>query len=95
MGASVRISDDTKELLDRLQARITLDTGAKPTFGELLEKLVLLGFRERERLERALGAAWRPLSRAEAEAWMEKFGEDWGVETGEEEIDSILYKEFP
>lgn len=93
MGTAIRVSDDTKELLDRLQARITLDTGEKPTFGDLVEKLVLLGFQERERLERELGLAWRPLSAEEIEAWQEGFVEDWGVETSEEEIDRILYEE--
>lgn len=93
MATAIRVSDETKELLDRLQARITLDTGEKPTFGELVEVLVMLGFEERDRLERELGAAWRPLTDEEVEVWEERFTEDWGVETSEEEIDRILYEE--
>lgn len=93
MATAIRVSDETKELLDRLQARITLDTGEKPTLGNLVEKLAMLGFEERERLARELGVAWRPMTDEEFEAWQEDFTQDWGVETSEEEIDRVLYEE--
>ncbi len=93
MSTAIRVSEETKELLDRLQARITMDTGEKPTFGKLVEKLTMLGFQERERLERELGVGWHPLTADEIEAWQDGFVQDWGVETSEEEIDRVLYEE--
>lgn len=93
MATAIRVSDETKALLDRLQARVTLETGAKPTLGDLVEQLATLGFEERERLERGLGLAWGPMTEDEVEAWQRDFVQDWGVETREDDIDRALYEE--
>jgi len=58
-----------------------------------VEVLVVLGFEERDRLERDFGVGWRPLTEEELETWQERFEEGWGVETAEEGIDRGLYEE--
>src|SRR2546425_1082750 len=62
MATAVKVDDATKARLDQLQAQMTLALGRKPTLQELLDRLSELGWAERERLARALGGTWKPLT---------------------------------
>lgn len=90
MATAIKVDDATKALLDRLQAKLTLELGRKPTLQEIVDGLAKMGWRERELLARELGSAWRPLTPKEIRQ-VESGIADWGVETREEDIDKALY----
>ena len=90
MNTSVKMSAETKKLLDRLQAKLVLSTGKKPSQEELLDTIVRLSSeREEELLARVTGVRF-PFSEREAEAVM-KLPTDWGAVTREQDIDRVLY----
>lgn len=90
MSTSVKISGEGKSLLDKLQARLVIVTGRKVSQQELLEKLVRLSAERVDELISYMAGIKLPLPPEEVEKLM-KLRTDWGVETGEEEIDVYLY----
>ncbi len=90
MSTSVKMSEGTKRLIDRLQARIVLTTGRKPSQQEILDQVLRLASEDEEDLIRRLSGVKLPLSRREIEALM-KIPTDWGIATSEPEIDEVLY----
>ena len=90
MPTSVKLSEQDKERLERLQALATLKAGGKVTQQELLSALI------REALERGdefLEKTYKtniPVSDEEYKRILSLI-EDWGVETRWEEEDPILY----
>lgn len=91
MSTSVKISEESKRLLEAIQARIVLQTGIRFSQQEILERMVK-SFEGREgELITLLGIVRLPLSSEEIERLM-KIPEDWGIETKEEEIDHFLYR---
>lgn len=68
MAATLKVGDETKRELDRLQASLTMELPTKPSLQELLEELVRLGQLHRDELARALGSTWRPATREEIDA---------------------------
>nr|MDO8079511.1 hypothetical protein [Candidatus Freyarchaeota archaeon] len=90
MSTSVKISEESKHILEAIQARIILKTGRKFSQQELLDMIVKSFEGRDEELIKLLGIVRFPLSPEEIERLME-IPEDWGVETREEEIDRSLY----
>jgi hypothetical protein len=90
MSTSVKMSEETKRLVDRLQARIVLATGRKPSQQEILDQILRLASEDEEDLIRRLSGVKLPLSSREIKELM-KVPTDWGVATNESEIDEVLY----
>ncbi|MFQ6095742.1 MAG: hypothetical protein ACE5NN_06330 [Candidatus Bathyarchaeia archaeon] len=86
----MKISGDSKRLLDILQARLVIATGKKISQQELLDTLVRLSTEREDELFRLIAGVRLPLPPDEFEKLM-KIPTDWGVETREEEIDIHLY----
>lgn len=90
MSTSVKISWESKRLIDTLQARLVIATGKKVSQQELLDTLVRLSAERDDELFRLIAGVRLPLPPEEVEKLM-KIPTDWGVETREEEIDIHLY----
>jgi hypothetical protein len=90
MSTSVKISGESKRLIDTLQARLVIATGKKISQQELLDTLVRLSTERKDELFGLIAGVRLPLTPEEVEKLM-KIPTDWGVETREEEIDTILY----
>lgn len=88
MSTTVRIRDEDKERLDRLQAKITLETGEKPSLEEVLHRLVELG--ETHEVELTEGDTGLGLTEDEKAEVLEATY-DLGTPTREQDIDEILY----
>jgi hypothetical protein len=90
MATSVKMDDETKSQLERLQAEILLETGEKVTQQEILSRLVERAVESRADLIDSFRPDRVPVSDAEREAFHEGTVSS-GVETTEEDIDDILY----
>lgn len=90
MSASVKMSEEEKRLLDKLQARYLLTTGKKISQQELLDEIVRFSTERAEEFFGVLAGQRLPLSPSGIQELMD-IPEDWGVETSEEEIDLHLY----
>jgi len=90
MSTSVKISGESKRLLDILQARLVIAIGKKISQQELLDTLVRLSAEREDELFGLIAGVRLPLPPEEFEKLM-KIPTDWGVETREEEIDIHLY----
>lgn len=67
MAATLKVSDEAKASLDRLQATLTLALDHKPTLGELVDNILALAWEQRgELLGRMSG--WRPATPEEIAA---------------------------
>ena len=86
----MKISVESKRLIDTLQARLVITTGKKISQQELLDTLVRLTAEREDELFRLIAGVRLPLPPEEVEKLMET-PTDWGVETREEEIDVHLY----
>ncbi|CCQ34196.1 hypothetical protein HLRTI_000644 [Halorhabdus tiamatea SARL4B] len=94
MATSVRISTDTKDKLEQLQAEIKLETGRKVTQQEVLDRAVNREFDSRKSLIDSFRDDYDGLSEAEIDQFLSGTS-DWGIETSEEDVDRILYGEAP
>jgi len=92
MATSVRIGTDTKDKLEQLQAKIKLETGRKVTQQELLDRIVTREFDSRKSLIDSFRDDYDGLSEEEIDQFLSGTS-DWGIETGEEDVDQILYGE--
>jgi hypothetical protein len=90
MATSVKMDEETKEQLERLQAEIKLQTGKRVTQQELLTRLVEDAIESKEQLIDSFREKRVPVSDAEREAFHDGTISS-GVETREEDIDDILY----
>jgi hypothetical protein len=90
MSTSVKISGESKRLLDILQAKLVIATGKKISQQELLDKLMKFSTEREDELFRLITGIRLPLPPEEIEELMD-MPTDWGVETREEEIDIHLY----
>ena len=88
MSTTVRIREDDKQALDRLQAKITLATDERPSLAQVLHRVVALA----EAREDELIADDEPpeLSKEEKQRVLEAT-HDFGFTTREEDIDEVLY----
>ncbi|MGC8850159.1 MAG: hypothetical protein ACP5K1_03615 [Candidatus Bathyarchaeia archaeon] len=90
MPTSVKIAEKDKEKLEKLQAMVTLKAGCKVTQQELLSTLISEAL---ERGEEFIDKVYKtniPMPDQEYEKIL-SLVEDWGVETGWEEMDRMLY----
>ncbi|MFC4249679.1 hypothetical protein ACFOZ7_22550 [Natribaculum luteum] len=92
MSTSVKVTDQTKDWLEELQAEIRLETGRNVTQQELLERIVAETYESKDELFDSFRDEFEPLTDEEIDQWMAGTS-DWGVETTEEEIDEVLYGE--
>jgi predicted transcriptional regulator len=90
MATSVKMDDDTKARLERLQAEIRLQTGTRVTQQELLARLVEEAIESKADLVDSFREERVPLADAEREAFHEGMVSS-GVTTSEEDIDDVLY----
>ena len=90
MSTSVKISGESKRLLDKLQARLVIATGKKISQQELLDTLMRFSTEREDEFFGLITGVRLPLPPEETEELME-MPTDWGVETREEEIDIHLY----
>lgn len=92
MAASetVRVSRETRRLLERLRASLALETGRRVTIQEIVDAAVSIAARRREELLRELGG-WRPLAREEAERLLDELAIDADVEDVEKDLREALY----
>jgi hypothetical protein len=90
MATAVKMDEETKSLLEELQAEIKLKTGTKVTQQELLARLVESAVESRAEFIDSFRDSPTALTEAELAAFNE--GQiSSGVETAEEDIDDILY----
>jgi hypothetical protein len=90
MTTSVKMSEEGKNVLDTLQAKILLATGKKLSQKELLDLLVKLSAQQEDELVKLVAGVKLPLHPDELEKLI-KLPTDWGIKTKEKEIDLILY----
>jgi predicted transcriptional regulator len=90
MATSVKVDEDTKERLERLQAEIKLQTGRKVTQQELLDRLVARGTREKATIIESFRDEWDGLSDAGTERFLADTSAS-GDPVDEEDIDAVLY----
>ena len=90
MTTSVKMDEETKSQLERLQAEIKLKTGTKVTQQEILERLVERAIDSKADLVDSFRDEFVPLTEAEREYFRGGMF-DSGTETDEEDIDDILY----
>lgn len=88
---SVKLSERGKQMLDALQAEVTLKSRNKISQQELLE-IILAGAEERkdEIISKVTNRPKFPLSEKDFKKILSLVG-DWGVVTCEEDIDKYLY----
>ncbi len=90
MPTTVKMKRNTKEKLDRLQARLLLRHGRKLTKELLLAKLIDHAEADEEALLAAVEEIQYPLSEEVIEK-IRASKRDWGVVTRSEEIDEYVY----
>lgn len=90
MTRSIKISDKSKRILDKLQAKITLLTEKKTTLQEIIDKIIELINNNESLLIEQLQNNDISLEKQVIEKIM-NFPWSFGVKTSEEEIDKILY----
>jgi hypothetical protein len=92
MTTSIKISEKSKKILDRLQAKITLLTDKKMTLQEILDDILELMEEDEDLLLKRLEKSAPIFGKKELENLI-NFPWDFGVKTSEEEIDKTLYGE--
>ena len=84
---TIKVSNETKQLLDMLQAKMTLTSRKKKTLTELVDSITRLALRhENELLE---SEKLPPLEKDPAM----KPPIDWGVKTDASKVDEYIYTE--
>ncbi len=90
MATSVKMDDETKEQLERLQAEIKLRTGKRVTQQEILTRLVEGAVESKDQLVKSFRDERVPVSETDREQFHEGMVSS-GVKTREADIDDILY----
>lgn len=90
MATSVKMDDETKSRLERLQAEIRLKTGKRVTQQDILARLVENAIETKDDLVDSFREERVPVSESEREAFHEGMVSS-GVTTTEEDIDDVLY----
>ena len=88
MSTSVKLDEDSKKKLDRLQALIMLKSGEKVPQQDILSMLIDEAMAKGGELGGRLG--WAPLSDGDFDRF-KALVSDWGAETSWREIDRDLY----
>lgn len=87
MPTTIKVSDETKKLLDTIQARVTLTTGKKKTLSEIIDTITRIALRHENELLQA-----EKLPPLEKDPAM-KPPIDWGVKTDASKVDEYIYTE--
>jgi hypothetical protein len=90
MVTSVKMDDDTKSRLERLQAEIRLKTGERVTQQEILSRLVERAIESKAALVDSFREERVPVSETDREAFHDEMVSS-GTSTGEDDIDDVLY----
>jgi hypothetical protein len=90
MATSVKMDDDTKSRLERLQAEIRLKTGKRVTQQEILARLVERATESKADLVDSFRDERVPVSETDREAFHDEMVSS-GTSTGEDDIDDVLY----
>ncbi len=90
MATSVKMDDDTKSRLERLQAEIRLKTGKRVTQQEVLARLVERAIESKTDLVDSFREERVPVPEEDREAFHDGMVSS-GVTTSEEDIDDVLY----
>ncbi len=90
MATSVKMDDDTKSRLERLQAEIRLETGRRVTQQEILARLVERAIESKADLIDSFREDRVPLADADSERFHDGMVSS-GVTTTEDDIDDVLY----
>lgn len=87
MTTTIKISDETKQLLDMLQARLTLTFRKKKTLTELIDSMTRLALKHENELfqpEKLPPLEKDPAMRPPI---------DWGIKTDASRVDEYIYTE--
>jgi hypothetical protein len=90
MPTSVKMDDDTKSRLERLQAELRLKTGTRVTQQEILARLIEDAIESKADLVESFREERVPVTDDDREAFHEGMVAS-GTATAEDEIDDILY----
>ena len=90
MATSVKMDDDTKSRIERLQAEIRLETGTRVTQQEILARLVERAIESKADLIDSFREARVTLADADREIFHDEMVSS-GVTTTEDDIDDVLY----
>jgi len=91
MAISVKVDDDTKSRIERLQAEIRLETGARVTQQEILARLVERAIESKADLIDSFRDQRVPLADSDRERFHDEMVSS-GVTTTEDDIDDVLYR---
>ncbi len=91
MTTSVKMDDDTKSRLERLQAEIRLETGTRVTQQEILARLVERAIESKADLIDSFREERVPLADSDRERFHDGMVSS-GVTTTEDDIDDVLYE---
>lgn len=86
----MKISEESKRLLEKMQAKLFLATGRKVSQQELIDNLVKFTSEREDELNGPFTGVKLPLSPKDIENLM-GLPKDWGIKTREREIDTILH----
>jgi hypothetical protein len=87
MTTTIKVSDETKQLLDMLQARMTLNFRKKKTLTELIDSMARLALKYENELfqpEKLPSLEKDPAMRPPI---------DWGIKTDASRVDEYIYTE--
>lgn len=87
MTTTIKVSDETKQLLDMLQAKITLTFHKKKTLSELIDTIARIALRHEDEILKP-----EKLPPLEKDPAM-KPPIDWGVRTDASKVDEYIYTE--
>ncbi len=87
MTTTIKVSDETKQLLDMLQAKMTLTLRKKKTLTELIDSIARLALRHETELLQP-----DKLPALEKDPAM-KSPIDWGIRTDASRVDEYIYTE--
>lgn len=89
MATPVTVDDETKALLDRLQAEIRLETGREVTQQEILARVVESASESKAEFVESFRETTVPVSDADREAFHDEMIAS-GVETEADDIDTVV-----
>ncbi|MDQ2055190.1 hypothetical protein [Halobellus sp. H-GB7] len=90
MATSVKVDDETKSRLERLQAEIRLKAGKRVTQQEILARVVEDAIRSKDDLVDSFRKERVPVSESDREAFHEGMISS-GTTTSEADLDDVLY----
>lgn len=87
MTTTIKVSDETKQLLDMLQAKMTLTIRKKKTLSEILDTITRIALRHENEFLKA-----QKLPPLEKDPAM-KPPIDWGIKTDASKVDEYIYRD--